>query len=186
MLFQSGVIMKKTYSQNVAWLFGAIDFLFLIPLVAGVLYSIPFFIYAGLMSLVSLFSKEFFFFGLSFFIVCFGLFTFISFGVRLMFDYFRHYKGGLTRKEVDRLWIKTIIYNAILFFPSLYINLQCWLTENCLLECHCNNSLQKLSEYLTQYSFLTFWWFLAIILSFTALASIKESEDSQKSFRLKI
>jgi hypothetical protein len=95
--------MKKTYSQNVAWLFGVIDSLFLVPLIAGVLYSIPFFIYAGLISLASLFTKDFFFFGISFFAICLALFTFISFGIRLMLDYYRHYKGSLTKKEVDRL-----------------------------------------------------------------------------------
>lgn len=172
------MLMKLTHSQNIALFFGIMDCVFLVPLIPAGLISIPFLLYFGLFSFLSLFSKEFFFFGIVFFTICFALIAFIFFGIHLMLEYFKHYKNYLTKKEVDRLWAKTIIYNSILFFPSFYIHLQCWVTGNCLLKGNYNNELRLLSEYSYFFPLLTLWWFLAIFLAFSALASIEESTYS--------
>src|SRR6185295_15121089 len=126
--------MKPTHSQNIALFFGILDCVFLVPLIAAGLFFIPFLLYFVFFALLSIFSREFFFCGVIFFTICFALFNFISFGINLMLQYFKHYRDLLTKTEIDRLWAKTIIYNSIFFFPSFFINLQCWVTGKCLLE----------------------------------------------------
>lgn len=175
---QIKMIMKKTYSENLARLFEIVDYLFLIPtLYFGILYVVPLFLYAGFFSFVSLFSQHYVF-GIVFFAICFAVLGIYIFGVRLMFGYFKHSRGKLDKNKTDRLWISTIVFNGIFFFPSLYLNLQCQLSEKCFLDSFRDNynELTILSECSTAFILLTFWWGMAVILPITALLSVERND----------
>jgi len=163
---------KKIHSQDVALIFIIVDSLILVPLIPVMIISIPSLLLLGVFALSWLFSREFYF-GIILFAFGALLIAFIGFGMKLMFGYFKHYKNHLTRKEVDRLWAKTIIYNSILFFPSFYFKLQCWFNEKCVFDSS-SGELYFLFGDSTLSSILILWWFLAIFLSFSALASIDD------------
>jgi hypothetical protein len=168
--------MKKTYSEKTARIFETVNYFLLIPVCAGTLLSIPLFLYATFWSLVSLFSGSFVF-GVVIFAIYFILIAILIFGIRLMIGYFRHSRGRLEKEKIDRLWIKTIVFNTMLFFPLLYLNLQCWFTEKCFIQCYtsygCNNELNILSDFSFIFPLLNIWLLLAINLAFNALASIR-------------
>lgn len=171
--------MKQTYSENLAKLFEIVDYLLLIPVLCiGVLYFIPVLLYGGLFAFAYLFSEHYIF-GVTFFAICFAVFAIFAFGVRLMIGYSRHSRGELNKNKVDKLWISTICFNAIFFFPSLYLNLQCWLTEKYCLESFSNshNELKILSEFSIIFILLTVWWGIATILPFTAMLSTETGEN---------
>ena len=139
---------------------------------------LPSIIYLIAIVIVSIFSERFFNFGITYFLIFLGVIGIIFFGIRLMVGYYRHSRGKLDKKKVDRLWVKTICFNATFFFPSFYLNLQCSLTEECFVESFhkSNYGLHILSEFPLLLILLTVWWGLAIILSFTAVFSIKDDE----------
>ena len=167
--------MKITHSQSVALFIGIVDCLFMIPLIPAAILFFLGFLYLGSFAVFMLFTREYIF-GVVFFAFCFLLMSFAGFGLHLMIGYFKHYKGYLTAKEVDRLWIKTIIYNSILFFPAFYINLQCNFTER-----YMGGIYDRMFyDYTKLPLLLNFWWFIAIISAFSALASIKTPMFSNK------
>lgn len=173
--------MKQTYSEKLARLFEVVDYLLLIPLLyIGILYFIPYFLFAGLFAFAYLFSKDYIF-GVTFFAICFAVFAIFAFGIRLMMGYSKHSRGRLNKNKVDKLWISTICFNAIFFFPSLYLNLQCWLTENYCLESfsNSNNELKILSEFSTVFILLTVWWAIATIIPFSAMISTKTNVNER-------
>ena len=175
------MILRKTYSETLAGLFTIIDCLLLIPILyVGILYIIPMFVYSGIFAFASLFSKHYVF-GIGFFTICLAVSAIFVYGVRLMNGYFKHSRGKLDKNEVDRLWISTIVFNAIYFFPSLYLNLQCWLTEKCFLDSfsNSNNELKAISEFSIIFILLTMWWAFATIAPFTALLSTETNDNEQ-------
>jgi hypothetical protein len=165
-----------------ARIFETVNYFLLIPLCAGILLFIPLLLYAAFWSFVSLLSG-YFVFGAVFFATCFILVAVIIFGILLMIGYFRHSRGRLKKEKIDRLWIKTIVFNVMLFFPLLYVNLQCWFTEKCLFQCYtsygCNNEFNILNGFSFVFPLLNIWLFLAINLSFNALNSIKNKDFTQ-------
>jgi hypothetical protein len=176
--FKKLKIMRKTHSQDVALFFIIVDCFFLVPIIPLVAVSIPGLLFVALVAFASLFTRDFLF-GLFFFAFISVMIAFLYFGIDLLLGYFKHYKDQLARKQVDGLWAKTIIYNSFFFFPAFYIKLQCWFTEKCVLAGH-DNELRLLSEYPAISSFFTLWWFLAIFLAFSALASTAESAASNE------
>lgn len=99
------------------------------------------------------------------------------FDFRLVRGYVRHFQGKLEQKAVDRLWIKTIVWNGIFFFPSAYLNLKCLVAE-CYLGCqpydNCGALLQGLSGNSAVFIILTIWWGIATFVPFLALVSVEE------------
>ena len=173
--------MKQTYSEKLARLFEIVDYLLLIPMLCiGILYVTPIFLYVGLFAFAYLFSGNYIF-GATFFAVCSAVFAIFAFGVRLMVGCSRHSRGKLNKNKVDKLWISTICFNALFFFPSFYFNLQCWLTENYCLGSfsNSNNELKILSEFSKVFVLLTVWWAIAIVTSFTAMLSTEVKENAQ-------
>lgn len=173
--------MKQIYSQKLAGLFEIVDYLLLIPILwIGILYVIPIVLYVGLFAFAYLFSGNYIF-GATFLAVCPTVFAVFAFGVRLMVGCSRHSRGELDKNRVDKLWISTICFNALFFFPSFYLNLQCWLTEDYCLESfsNSNNELKILSEFSTVFVVLTVWWAIAIVTSFAALLSTEVNENPQ-------
>ncbi len=100
------------------------------------------------------------------------------FGISLLVGYFKHSRNELEKKRVDRLWIKTIVFNAIFFFPAFYLHFQCWLTERCYTDWlnQSANELKTFGESSTEFLLLTVWWGIATFLPFTALFSIKNND----------
>ncbi|HEX9959920.1 MAG TPA: hypothetical protein VGB00_03250 [Pyrinomonadaceae bacterium] len=175
-------VMNKTYSENIAGLFEIVNYFLLLPIIiCCIFWVIPLLIYGGILSFAALFSQKHFIFGVLFFLVYFILFALLIFGFILMIGYFRHSRGKLNSREVDKLWIKTLCYNAIFFFPSFYLNLQCWLTEKCYADSlnQSYNELQILGKLSPVFVLLTFWWGIAVILSLIALFTNKQSAAQQ-------
>jgi hypothetical protein len=175
-------VMNKTYSENIARLFEIVNYFLLLPIIiCCIFWVIPLLIYGGILSFAALFSRKHFIFGVLFFLIYFILFALLIFGFTLMIGYFRHSRGKLNSGEVDKLWIKTLCYNAIFFFPSFYLNLQCWLTEKCYADSlnQSYNELQILGKLSPVFVLLTFWWGIAIILSLIALFTNKQSDARQ-------
>jgi hypothetical protein len=177
--------MKKSHSQEIALLFMIVDALFLIPLLPTAICTFPLLLFYGVLSFFGLFTREFASSAifLTFILILFGV---TGFGLHLMYGYFKHFKNYLTPEKTDRLWIKTIIYNAVFFLPAFYVRLQCWFTENCPLENRFTNELSLLTDYPFILSALTLWWFLAIFLSFSALASIGQPTSANTATKLDI
>jgi hypothetical protein len=117
-------------------------------------------------------------YGLGFFVLIFGRLGLFAFTVRLFQGYVRHASGGLEQKAADRLWIKTIVWNGIFFFPSAYLNLRALLAEESYLDCRpfgdCGWLLKTLNEYSPVSIILTIWWSFATFAPFLALASEDE------------
>jgi hypothetical protein len=172
--------MSRRYSENIAGLFaiGAG-----IPLLAQgwcILISLPAVLFYLLIGLVASISGQVGIFGFVFLGLVTARISFYIFDIRLVGGYIRHFRGNLDQKAVDRLWIKTIIWNGIFFFPSAFLNLRCWLAEECYLGCRpygdCNWLLQMLSDYSPVFICLTIWWGIATFVPFLALASIEVDE----------
>ena len=172
--------MKKTHSQDVARIFALVNCIFLVPLIPAAVFAVPALLLVMLFACAALFSSESAAAGLAFLSAAWVLAAFIFSGVRLLTGYFRHYKGDLTAPEIDRLWFKTIAYNAVFFFPSLYFKLRCRLTGICGAEDDLGLS-QLLNDYSTVFSALVLWWGLAIFLAFSALFSIDEAAANDVS-----
>ena len=88
--------MEKSYSQKIARVFEIVDYILLLPAVAGVF----------LATLI---------FSVATFIV-YGIFIA---GVILLVGYRRHARGNLSPENLSALWIGTAVYNFILLLPCL-------------------------------------------------------------------
>ena len=172
--------MSRRYSENIAGLFAVGAG---IPLAMNTFLfalSTPVLLWCALMLFAAIVSGQVTVFDLIIigaFILKFALY---AFDIRLFAGYIRHFQGKLDEKAVDRLWIKTIIWNGIFFSPSAFLNLRCWLAEECYLGCrpydNCHWVLQMLSDYSPIFIFLTIWWGIATFVPFLALASVEVDE----------
>lgn len=172
--------MEKSYSEKLARVFEIVGYVLLIPIIfKGILWIIPLFIYGGILSFAALFSRKHFIYGAIFFAVYFVMLGIFIFGIRLLVGYFRHSRKRLEKKKVDKLWVKTIIFNAIFFFPAFYLHINCWLTQSCSTDwlAQSGNELRNLGESSTEFLLLTVWWGIATFLPFTALFSIKNNDE---------
>jgi len=145
--------------------------------------SIPVGLYLGLISLAKVLSFSVdTFIGLGFFAMTIARLGLYAFTVNLFRGYVRHASGGLDRKAVDRLWIKTIVWNAIFFFASAYLNLQVLFAGESYLDCRvyagCGWLLQTLNECSPVFIVLTIWWGFATFAPFLAMASVEDSEQA--------
>jgi hypothetical protein len=144
--------------------------------------SIPLILYIGLMSLAFMLSHNGnLLIGLGFFALLLARLGVYAFTVRLFLGYLRHAGGGLDRQSADRLWIKTIVWNAIFFFPSAYLNLCALLANESYLDCRpyddgCSWLLNTLNEYSSIFIILTIWWGFATFAPFLAMASAEDTE----------
>lgn len=172
--------MSRRYSENIAGFFAVGAGIPLLVQGLSILVSLPALLFYLLIGLVASISGKA---GVSGFVFI-GLVTarigFYIFDIRLVRGYIRHFRGNLDQKAVDRLWIKTIVWNGIFFFPSAFLNLRCWLAEECYLGCrpydNCHWVLQTLSDYSPVFILLTIWWGIATFVPFLALASAEVDE----------
>ena len=165
--------MPKTISEKIALILGTGSFLLLIPLLFLAVIYTPLFLFSALYLFASWLSHPDYllFLGPIFFSVFVVIFC--SFGLRLLIGYIKHSRGKLKAEKINQLWIETIIYNSILFFPVFYLSLQCWLKEE---YSGCRNEFSVLeSSFLFPY--IIVWLFLTIVLSFISLSSIEEKID---------
>lgn len=172
--------MSRRYSENIAGLFAIGAGIPLIVHGFSILLTLPFLLFYLLIGLAASISGHFGIYGFVFIGLVTARIGFYIFDIRLVRGYIRHFRGNLDQKAVDRLWIKTIIWNRIFFFPSAFLNLRCWLAEECYLGCRpygdCNRVLQTLSDYSPVFIFLTIWLGIATFVPFLALASAEVDE----------
>lgn len=169
--------MSQTYSEKVAGLFsvGAGT----IALVNGgfLILTVPFFLIYSLWAIIGIANGSLG--AWLFFALYFGRIGAYIFDVRLVRGYIRHFQGTLEQEAVDRLWIKTITWNGIFFFPSAYLNLRCLVAE-CYLGCqpydNCGVLLQSLNGYSMVFIVLTIWWGIATFVPLLAMASTEDEE----------
>lgn len=171
--------MPKNYSENIAKLFEIVNYFLLIPIILTGILLAPFIFYLFVIAIILIFSKQDFDNGLTILIQFIFISAIIIFGIRLMFGYYRHSRGKLDRKKVDRLWVKTICFNAIFFFPSFYLHLQCLITEECSAQMLSRLSyiMNASSAFSLVFLILTCWWGIAIILPFVAVFSTEDEKS---------
>ena len=89
---------EKTVSQKIARVFEIVDYILLVPSLAGLFF--------GLMMLGS---GDAGIFGL-------GIFVVFTIGIILLVGYFKHSRGTLSKAKTRNLWIGTIVFNGIFCF----------------------------------------------------------------------
>lgn len=171
--------MNRSYSEKVAGLFAIGAGIPLLIQGLVILVSLPVVIFYLVLGLAASLSGHIGIYGLIFIGLVAARVGAYIFDTRLVIGYFRHFQGKLEQKAVDRLWIKTIAWNGVFFFPSAYLNLKCLVTE-CYLECqpydNCGALLQGLSGNSAVFIILTIWWGIATFVPFLALVSIEDEE----------
>ena len=134
---------EKTVSQKIARVFEIVDYILLVPSLAGLFF--------GLMMLGS---GDAGIFGL-------GIFVVFTIGIILLVGYFKHSRGTLSKAKTRNLWIGTIVFNGIFLLPSLY-----YLFINSVE----NGSRNQLGDILiSPYGWIIGWWTIAIGGSIIAL-----------------
>ncbi len=168
----------RNYSENIARVFEIVNYFILIPLLCFGIWWLPSIIYLIVIVIVSLFSERFTNFGITYLLILLGVIGIIIFNIQLLLGYYRHSRSKLNKKKVDKLWIKTICFNAIFFFPSFYHHLQCLVTEECFVQpfSRLNYILNISNVFPIVFLILTCWWAMAIILSFIAALSIEDDK----------
>jgi hypothetical protein len=152
-----------------------------ICLFAGLAYITPFILYFGLFAVAGIVSGEAVLFSIIFFLLLFEKVICLIFNATLSINYLRHFRGTLDKHTIDRLWTITILYNAIFFFPAVYLALQCVIGQQCFAECRpfgdCNWLFETLSGYSNIFFTMTLWWGVGTFLPFAALLAVDEDVE---------
>lgn len=168
--------MEKTYSQKVARAFEIVDYLLLIPSVAGILLTFPVF-FTGMSVAFSNGEPG----GLALLLFSAFIWTMCFFGCRLMLGYFRHSRGTLDDEYVESLWIKTAVYNAFFLLPTLFFVVLKSISEP-------KDFSRDLDSVPLPVHWLVAWWGIAIVFSLSALKNVRANagHNYNQSLKLKI
>ena len=157
--------MEKTYSQKVARAFEIVDYILVVPSVAGALLTILVF-FEGLSEMFTRSKIG----GLILVLFSLCILPMCFFGCRLMLGYFRHSRGILDDKFVPGLWIKTAVYNAFFLFPTLFLVLLKFISEP-------KDFILYLDSVPLPVHWLVAWWAVAIVFSLSALKNVRANSE---------
>lgn len=143
---------EKTISQKIARVFEIVDYVLLVPALAGLFFG------------VAMFSdKSSLPFGLA---IC-AVFTI---GTLLLVGYFKHSRGRLSEKKTIALWVGTIAFNALFLLPALYSAVR----EMSFRMFFGGGFLQNML--LSPYGLMILWWAIAVGGSIVALKDIRANQ----------
>ncbi len=152
--------MNKTYSQKIALAFSIVSSILLIPALFGLALSV----YIWVLGIYVLIAGSFG--GL----VVIGIATLISisfgFGIYLLALYIGHYNGKLDKNRINRMWIKSAIFNGICSVISIF-------GFGHLIQ---NSFSSKSNDDFIIFLPLLIWWVVATFLAITANFSLEKTE----------